>query len=115
MTFDLASARGWVAQNQVFAVRKQREGDMVGAQHAANLAAAEQAKIDALIEAKLLASELADCEGSIADYGARLWHLLDQVIPETDLLEVIEADVVDKKPDEPSPRYRSWTDQDHDE
>ena len=97
MTFDLASARGWVAQNQVFAARKQREGDMAGAKYFANLAAAEQARIDALIQAKALAREMAECDRSIADDAVRLWYLLDEVIPETDLLDVIEADVVDEE------------------
>ena len=100
MSFDLASARGWVAQNQVFAARKHREGDLTAARYAANLATAEQAKIDALIEAKALARDMAERDGSIADYGARLWYLLDQVIPETDLLDVIEAYVADETADE---------------
>ena len=106
MTFDLASAQSWVIQNQILAARKQREGDIGLAQHYANLATTEQAKIDALIEAKALARKLAECDGSIADDGTTLWYLLDQVIPETDLLDVIEADVVDEKTLRPRRRRR---------
>ncbi len=101
MTLNLASARGWVAQNQVFAEKKRREGDVAGARYFAELAATEQAKIDALVEAKALARGLAECDGPIADDGSRLWFLLDRVIPEVDLMEVIEAHVVDGEAAEP--------------
>jgi hypothetical protein len=95
MTFDLSSARGWVAQNQAFAARKWREGDIVGSRYFSKVAAAEQAKIDALIEAKALARELAEWDGAVADEGARLWYLLNEVVPETGFLDVIDADVID--------------------
>ena len=106
MTFDLASARGWVAQNQVFAEKYRRKGDVVGAQYFADQAATEQAKIDALIEAKALAREMAECDGAIADDGARLWFLIDKIIPEVDLVEFIEVDVIDKEPEPRSPPDR---------
>lgn len=115
MTFDLASARGWVAQNQVFSERKRREGDMAGARYFADLAATEQAKVDALIEAKALARELAECDGPIADDGARLWFLLDKVIPEVDLIEVIEAGVVDEEAEELTRPVTVFEDLDQDE
>jgi hypothetical protein len=69
---------------------------MTGARYFANLAAAEQTKIDALIEAKALARQLAEHDSPIAEGVARVWHLLDEVIPETDLLEIVEANVVDE-------------------
>ena len=106
MTFDLASARGWVAQNQVFAEKYRREGDLAGAQYFGEQAATEQAKINALIEAKALARELAECDGPIADDGARLWFLLDKIIPEVDLVEFIEVDVVDEEAEPRSPPDR---------
>jgi hypothetical protein len=106
VTFDLASARGWVAQNQIFAEKYRRQGDLVGAQYFADQAAAEQAKIDALMEAKALARELAECDGTIADDGARLWFLLDKIVPEVDLVEFIDVDVVDEGPEPRSPPDR---------
>ncbi|HEX4540155.1 MAG TPA: hypothetical protein VH112_07905 [Acidimicrobiales bacterium] len=115
MTFDLASARGWVAQNQVFAARRRREGDMTAAQYFAKAAADEQARIDALIEAKGLAGDLAECDGATGDYGARLWYLLDQVIPEIDLIEVIDTDVVEERAETPTGSGAAIDDADRDE
>jgi hypothetical protein len=106
VTFDLASARGWVAQNQVFAEKYRRKGDLAGAEYFADQAATEQAKINALIEAKALARELAECDGPIADDGARLWFLLDTIIPEVDLVDFIEVDVVDEEAQPRSPPDR---------
>ncbi len=67
---------------------------MAGARYFADVAATKRAKIDALIEAKALALELSELPGPIADDGARLWFLLDMVVPEVDLTEVIETEVV---------------------
>lgn len=103
MTFDLPSARGWVAQNRAFAARKWRQGDIGASRYFSKLAAAEQAKIDALIEAKALARELAEWDGAVGDEGARLWYLLNEVIPETGFLDVIDADVIDDVDEVPPP------------
>ncbi len=77
---------------------------MAGARYFAEQASTEQAKIDALIEAKALAWELSELADPVADDGARLWRLLDTVIPEVDLVEVIEATVIDEEAEEPPDR-----------